>query len=327
MDEGEIVRLLSANCHSGRKPYVVFSDFLDMTEAALDAMPRHLENARDHGRPADDTPEVADLWKRLRDEYKTEDFQRFKSAFHILSALSVDRAQGWGNDTSNEKTLDVIGRTYEMFQQANPFSGQYFTPWALALTMARMLANGGGESIEGALRRMGLDALRKMRDVDPIAAALCDSAVTVATLDESLFVTHVVPLMSAYVDPVTYNDPACGSGVMLLAGAVCWPRWACDWGWVRFTGQDTDRQCVQMARINLMLYGLNGFSLRLRMAAGGASPHVVHAEQSISPAGPVVGPGGGDGNRVSARFDGAKNAEMSIRYQQSTLFDEGGNHE
>lgn len=320
VNEESIVRLLSQNCYSGRKPYKVFGDWIDMTEATLEAMPRHLEHAHAHGTYADDTPEVAEMWEKLRSEYKPDDFQRFKDAFHILSDLSSERSRGWGYETGNEKTLDVVGRTYEMFQQANPFNGQYFTPWPLAITMAKVLAAGGGETVDTALRRVALDALRKMRDEDPVAAILCDSAALVSSIDDSLFMTHVVPLLSAYVDPITYNDPACGSGVMLLAGAVCWPRWACEWGWVRFTGQDTDRQCVQMARINLMLYGLNGFALKLRIAAGGASPNVVHTERSIPTTRPVVAGNSGDGDRTPTETS-RDQEKISVRYQQSTLFD------
>lgn len=322
MSEDQIVRLLSQNCHSGKKPQEVFGDWLDITEATLEAMPRHLEHAISNRTMAEDTPEVAQLWQRLNTKYSADDFERFKAAFHMLTELAGERSAGWGYETGNERTLDVIGRTYEMFQQANPFSGQYFTPWALASTMARVLSGGNGETVEGALRRLALDALRKMRDEDPVASILCDSAALVSTLDDALFVTHVVPMLSAYVDPITYNDPACGSGVMLLAGAVCWPRWACEWGWVRFTGQDVDRQCVQMARINLMLYGLNGFALRLRMAAGGASPNVVHAEKSIPSNRAVVVGGSSDGSWVPSG-DSAPAQRMSVRYQQSSLFDTG----
>jgi type I restriction-modification system DNA methylase subunit len=64
-------------------------------------------------------------------------------------------------------------------------------------------------------------------------------------------------------EPVTICDPCCGSGVMLLAAASCCPSWAIQCGRVQFYGQDIDNNCVKMARINMMLYGLNGYGVRL----------------------------------------------------------------
>jgi len=42
------------------------------------------------------------------------------------------------------------------------------------------------------------------------------------------------------------NDPACGSGRMLLASAEIQPNW-------HFVGQDVDLRCVRMTAINLAL--------------------------------------------------------------------------
>lgn len=47
------------------------------------------------------------------------------------------------------------------------------------------------------------------------------------------------------------NDPACGSGRMLLAAADVQPNW-------HFVGQDVDRRCVNMTALNLGLRNLYG---------------------------------------------------------------------
>ncbi len=56
--------------------------------------------------------------------------------------------------------------------------------------------------------------------------------------------------------PMTICDPACGSGIMLLTAAAILPRQMIDEGRVAFYGCDIDSTCVQMAKLNMWLYGL-----------------------------------------------------------------------
>ncbi len=72
--------------------------------------------------------------------------------------------------------------------------------------------------------------------------------------------------LAARTEPLRISDPACGSGVMLLAAAACLPREAVQKGLVKFYGQDIDPTCVKLAQINMMLYGLNGWGRRWRDA-------------------------------------------------------------
>jgi type I restriction-modification system DNA methylase subunit len=73
---------------------------------------------------------------------------------------------------------------------------------------------------------------------------------------------NMITLCAEHIQPITVCDPSVGSGVMLLAAAEQTPRWALNWGLVQFYGQDIDQACVTMCRINVLLYGLNGFNLK-----------------------------------------------------------------
>ncbi len=79
-------------------------------------------------------------------------------------------------------------------------------------------------------------------------------------------VSETMESLAARTEPLRISDPACGSGVMLLAAAACLPREAVQRGLVRFYGQDIDQTCVKLAQINTMLYGLNGWGRRWRDA-------------------------------------------------------------
>jgi hypothetical protein len=76
-----------------------------------------------------------------------------------------------------------------------------------------------------------------------------------------------------------------GSGVMLLAAAACFPEWAVRLHLVTFVGAEIDPLLVSVAKTNLMLYGLNGYSLRLAEAVQVA---VDSQQQRAAAAGSVV---------------------------------------
>ncbi len=50
-----------------------------------------------------------------------------------------------------------------------------------------------------------------------------------------------------------------------MAAASTLPQWMVQLGLVQFYGADIDMMCVKMARLNCMLYGMNGYGLKCVM--------------------------------------------------------------
>jgi hypothetical protein len=259
MQSGEsIAKLLEPTLISGRKSWDVLEDWLDVVEASLTMLPVHAESVAAIGRMAEDTPEIKALWARLNTVYRPNDWECFKAALTALTDRAAHVAQQRGNMFADN--WDILGEAYMMLNVWSGHSGQFFTPWSVARAMAQLTCT----DINDELTRRVLAAAEKLRSDDPAMAALVDSAMLVgkALDDVAVLEQYVWPALALHVDPITVNDPACGSGVMLLAVAANVPAWATRWMFVRFSGQDIDRTCVKLARINLMLYGLNGWGLR-----------------------------------------------------------------
>jgi hypothetical protein len=297
-----IIQLLEKNEVAGLRPQTVFEDWLAIVEATLKMLPRHTLNVIHHGRPAEDDPDTAALWARLRERYpRREFFERFKVAFHLLL------------DGTGLGYYDAIGSIYMQYGYPSKGVAQYFTPWNIALLMAQMVV---GDSSVAEVHKRLLAAIRQ----SPLAeAALIASLVLVypdpqprqvvqlPLFPESSprapakdwpsdgqkvreafewFIGHVLPAAWPHYQPLRINEPTVGSGVMLLAAASCFEPWMVHLNLVQFSGQDIDPVCVQMARINLMLYGLNGYGLKLMLATQGLDPEVPpEAYQPMAPEG------------------------------------------
>jgi len=65
----KITRLLEKATYASR-PSRVFEDWLRLVEASLDMLPAHLANAAQHGRLAEDPPEIARLFAEMRARYR-----------------------------------------------------------------------------------------------------------------------------------------------------------------------------------------------------------------------------------------------------------------
>lgn len=282
MTESTIVKHIEHICTSGRKVWDVFSDWLDMTEATLVALPRHAESVAKTHQPAEDTPETQALWARLRQTYTPNDFGRFRDAFQALLETAHNRQrdnhspEGDADVPADERgTWDILGNVYMQLAVSSHYSGQYFTPWAAA----RLMAYTALDDVASLCRRHVADAI----DRGPWGKMGLANGASITQPGKEKIMLMALADNYAHLEPITINDPACGSGIMLLAAASYCPQWALDYAVVRLYGQDIDRQCVQMARCNMMLYGLNGYGVRLNAAIAGAGVTVKQTEQDAPP--------------------------------------------
>jgi hypothetical protein len=245
----KIIHHLERVTASGASEYNIFDDWLLMVAACLEAMPRHAEHAVKNI-PFEDTPETADLFARMHARYPDYCWEYFADAFAEL-VLSTDE---W---------RDTIGEVYMTWNISNSYTGQYFTPLSVAEAMAEMTMQG----IESLLHERIKEAIYG----DPIAEAiLITSLITEGEEAQKLFYHQLLPAVAPRVKPINIHDPCCGSGVMFLAAASKCPRWALDYGLIQFYGCDIDFTCVTMAKVNCMLYGLNGYAIKCALALSGA---------------------------------------------------------
>jgi N-6 DNA Methylase len=243
---------------SGQYPHTIFEDYLALTNASLDTLPLHIQEhaagqvLRDFPQQVD--PTIPALWARLRQRYHYETktvFNHFGNAFgQLLQAAQ----SGWN---------DWLGSIFMQWELSNHWKGQFFTPWPVAKLMAQLTLC----DIERLCHERVKAAL--LHPDNHLGAALLLGSCLIQSREEahSYFVERLVPAALPYVEPIQIYEPAVGSGAMLLAAAGMVPEWANQYAIVQYYGQDVDELCVQMAQIQLKLYGLNGFGLRCLVAA------------------------------------------------------------
>lgn len=259
----DIIRYLSRIEAQGIERHQIFDDFVDITEASLRMLPNHIEAARTTGQFAEDPQDVKELWDRLRSRYVKPShsyFEEFQTAFMILL-----------DNTSKFGYMDAIGQTYMDYANPSGWNGQYFTPYPVASMMAQITIGKIEPEIN---QRMTQAKDRFMQNASEIDRIVFQSKLMASYVlpdndpDKALefYFNEIYPMIYPYFDPIRVNDPACGSGIMFVAAAEHLPKYAVYFGLVQFYGQDIDQTCCQMARINSMLYGLNGYYIKNALA-------------------------------------------------------------
>ncbi|MGB8645420.1 MAG: N-6 DNA methylase [Anaerolineae bacterium] len=223
----------------------VYEDFLDICIRLLDDMPM-VFNALARGEKPVDPPAVQAQWKRWREDYKEHGIDRMARGFAILMACT-EAAEG------EPSYADVLGPTFELLGMGDRQS-QFFTPWAVAQMIAQMQLS--PDAIRNEMRT------RLVAAVDQTAEYQMAGFLGVELSLKALI--SIAQLHNIAVEPYAVCDPACGSGIMLLAGASCCPRELIDANLIQFYGTDIDAMCVKMAQLNMRLYSLNGYRYEIQ---------------------------------------------------------------
>jgi len=304
----DVVKILDHITATGERPNSILEDFLDLSLACMDMLPAQTQAVLASGRTLDDPPEYQKLWHQLRTKYRVTPssnrkwvFDRFAEALHVLM-VGCHKAD----------YEDFIGQIYMVWGSPNNRLGQVFTPLSICKMMGRLmtpepqvhqaLLRAYLACPEGLLHRVMLedDLAREPVIFDMLqnAAGEWDPVIDVPSVPTdwsqvpggrpqirpvdiqiARFVrsmdVRILEFCAKSFKRVEVCDPACGSGNMFLGVAAALPQWMNDYNLVEYHGTDIDGLCVKMAKLNLMLYGLNGYSLRLNVAlANGWAEHM-----------------------------------------------------
>lgn len=266
--------LEQARLLNGRSRAAVFRDWLTYCAAVLE-FHTAMEAIRDRLQSGTNLLEAIDLsgvfantpqGASLRQTYGAADGGSWESTAALLrtaleAALIQIAHKTDGRPFVEAHNLDLFGLLYQNW--VYPGEPLELTPFSTARQIAAAIVPDGGAAVIQAIE-MACQALERQ---DAIAAIIARAnlklALEYATQGdkdgwERIIVNNLLPMIAATMLPITVADPACGSGTLLMATSMRFPGFAVEAPLIKFVGFDLDPVCVQMARLNEILYGFNG---------------------------------------------------------------------
>ena len=169
----QIIKCLEqASSLTGQRPHRVFDNWLQLVEVTLEMLPAHLRAIARTGQLAPDSPEAAATFARLRGEQRSRDRAAVSALFgHYARAFGYlldGTAPGLWSPTAAEGYLgpDILGQTYMRYANTDPrWQAQYFTPWAVALTLAKLTVPNGPVEVHARLNVTGSIICPKRHDM------------------------------------------------------------------------------------------------------------------------------------------------------------------
>lgn len=271
--------------------FTLLEDWSGMLEAALQL---YADNARSYattGHFIDDPPEVKETYRRARERYlkATEKYPAtyremqvaFSQTLALLIAAAGPELDWYAGQTAFSP--DIIGQIYLSCLELGPPFWPYFPPWPAALEVARTAIPDGEELAYQVLLEAHLK-YRQARPTDYIRPEPGESF-------EEWF-SQILP----YCEPLIIGPALLDSSVMMLAAAAQFPPWVLKNGLVLLYPDSGQPQLNRLARINGMLYRLNGYELELIRAVQDIAAHLEQRPSALEPhpgfQGPPVEPTG-----------------------------------
>lgn len=267
----QIIRLLEkVRAISGDRAEIVFADWLVWLEALLTILPAHLTTATRTGQSH--TAPVQELRSQLRERYRRIGGYSDPSARiwdHFIEALSVlaavVRPGLWAfGPPAGPMGPDLLGEVYLAYSDYDPDWPAYeLVSWQEhRLTAGQTLGLVGETEILDRLRAACTHPTNLAGQAALQEAPSPDRPQAVA----EWLTRRVIPAAMAAYEPFTILDAWAGTGTRLLTLAAHFPDWAVLRGLVVFTALEPDALCSRICRVNLLLYGLNGYYLHLLAA-------------------------------------------------------------